>query len=54
MTAYKSELMQVLTERGFVHQLSDAAGLDEIAAGTPVTGYIGFDCTAPSVTTARG
>ena len=48
MAAYKSELLQVLSERGFLHQCSDAEGLDRLAASGPVTGYIGFDCTAPS------
>ena len=49
MSAFKSDLMQVLSERGFIHQASDAEGLDELAAKQSVTGYIGFDCTAPSL-----
>lgn len=49
MTAPKSDLMQVLTERGFIHQTSDEAGLDALAASASITGYIGFDCTAPSL-----
>ena len=49
MTQFKSDLMRVLDERGFIHQCSDAAGLDALAASGPVTGYIGFDCTAPSL-----
>ena len=49
MTAFKSDLMHVLSERGFIHQSSDAEGLDALAAGGPVTGYIGFDCTAKSL-----
>ena len=49
MTVYKSELMNVLSERGFIHQLSDESGLDEAAATSSLTGYIGFDCTAPSL-----
>jgi tyrosyl-tRNA synthetase len=48
MAEYKSDLLRTLSERGFIHQLSDAAGLDEQAAAGPVTGYIGFDCTARS------
>jgi len=49
MTAFKSELMQILTERGFIHQCSDTAALDERFAAGPVTGYIGFDATAKSL-----
>ena len=48
MTEYKSDLLRTLSERGFIHQVSDPAGLDEQAAAGPVTGYIGFDCTARS------
>jgi tyrosyl-tRNA synthetase len=49
MSEFKSDLMRVLHERGFVHQCSDPAGLDGLAVEGPVTGYIGFDCTAPSL-----
>ena len=49
MSQFKSDLMQVLDERGFIHQCSDPAGLDALALSGPVTGYIGFDCTAPSL-----
>ena len=49
MSAFKSELMQILTERGFVHQCSDSEGLDSQFAAGPVTGYIGFDATASSL-----
>ncbi len=49
MSALKSDLMQVLTERGFIHQTSDTEGLDALAASEALTGYIGFDCTAPSL-----
>ena len=48
MTAYKSDLLRTLSERGFIHQLSDAESLDALALAGPVTGYIGFDCTAKS------
>jgi tyrosyl-tRNA synthetase len=48
MSTFKSDLMQVLSERGFIHQASDADGLDELASKQSLTGYIGFDCTAPS------
>lgn len=49
MAKYKSELMKTLTERGFLYQCTDEAGLDKAAASSVVTGYIGFDCTAPSL-----
>ena len=49
MSAYKSDFLQVLAERGFIHQVSDAAGLDAKAAAGPITAYVGFDATAPSL-----
>ncbi len=49
MSPFKSDLMHVLSERGFVHQCSDPEGLDALAMAGPVTGYIGFDCTARSL-----
>lgn len=49
MEPFKSELMQVLVGRGFLHQSSDPQGLDALAAKERVTGYIGFDCTASSL-----
>jgi tyrosyl-tRNA synthetase len=49
MSAYKSEFLNVLATRGFIHQLSDTEGLDARAAQGAITAYIGFDCTAPSL-----
>lgn len=49
MTDYKSELLRVLSSRGYIHQLTDSAGLDTIASTSIVPGYIGFDPTAPSL-----
>src|ERR1700693_4190001 len=49
MSAYKSDFLNVLAEREFIHQLSDAAGLDAKAASTTITAYVGFDATAPSL-----
>jgi len=49
MSAYKSDFLQVLAERGFIHQVSDAEGLDAKAAAGPITAYVGFDATAPSL-----
>jgi tyrosyl-tRNA synthetase len=45
----KSDFLRVLIERGFVHQCSDYAGLDEKALSGSLVAYIGFDCTAPSL-----
>ncbi len=49
MATYKSEFLNVLASRGFIHQLSDADGLDARAAAGAITGYVGFDATAPSL-----
>ena len=45
----RSDFLRVLRERGYVHQCSDWAGLDEKALAGGLTAYIGFDCTAPSL-----
>ena len=45
----QSEFLRAMTERGFMHQCTDFAALDAKAAQTPVTAYIGFDCTADSL-----
>jgi tyrosyl-tRNA synthetase len=49
MSTYESDLLRLLDERGYVHQMTDAAGLDALAAKQVVPGYIGFDATAPSL-----
>ncbi len=49
MSAFKSEFLHTLSERGFIHQISDEAGLDALFAKESVTAYIGFDPTAPSL-----
>ncbi|MET4038552.1 tyrosine--tRNA ligase [Bradyrhizobium sp. RT6a] len=49
MTAFKSDFLNTLQERGFVHQCSDFEGLDALAAKGEVTGYVGYDCTARSL-----
>ncbi len=49
MSEHQSELLRVLESRGYVHQTTDAAGLDALAARQIVPGYIGFDATAPSL-----
>ncbi|MBW8842694.1 MAG: tyrosine--tRNA ligase [Sphingomonadales bacterium] len=49
MTDYKSDLLRLLSERGYIHQVTDAAALDALATKQVVPGYIGFDATAPSL-----
>src|SRR5689334_11526436 len=49
MSAYKSDFLRILAERGFIHQISDAEGLDAKAMAGPITAYVGFDATAPSL-----
>jgi tyrosyl-tRNA synthetase len=49
MTAYHSDLLRLLDERGYIHQATDAAALDALASKEIVPGYIGFDATAPSL-----
>ncbi|QFT77862.1 tyrosine--tRNA ligase [Erythrobacter sp. THAF29] len=47
--AYESDLLRLLDERGYIHQVTDPGALDELAAKEVVPGYIGFDATAPSL-----
>ena len=49
MSRFKSEYLNTLQERGFIHQISDESGLDDLLAKETVSAYIGFDCTAPSL-----
>ena len=49
MTNYRSDFLRTLEARGFIDQCTDSAGLDRQATAGPVTGYIGFDCTANSL-----
>jgi tyrosyl-tRNA synthetase len=49
MNAYKSDFLNVLAARGFIHQLSEPEALDALARSSMLTAYIGFDCTAPSL-----
>ncbi|PZT92242.1 MAG: tyrosine--tRNA ligase [Citromicrobium sp.] len=49
MSSFTSELLRVLDERGYIHQVTDVEGLDTLAASQTVPGYIGFDATAPSL-----
>jgi tyrosyl-tRNA synthetase len=49
MNTYKSDFLNVLATRGFIHQVSEPETLDALARSSTITGYIGFDCTAPSL-----
>jgi tyrosyl-tRNA synthetase len=49
MSAYKSDFLQVLADRGFIHQVSEPEALDALAVSSRLTAYIGFDCTASSL-----
>ncbi|MBE7202802.1 MAG: tyrosine--tRNA ligase, partial [Parafilimonas terrae] len=47
--APKSDFLRILTERGYIHQASDLAGIDAAALEGRLTTYVGYDCTAPSL-----
>ena len=49
MSGFKSDFLRTLSERGFIHQMSDESGLDELFTKETVTAYIGFDPTASSL-----
>ncbi len=49
MTGFKSDLLRVLSERGYIHQITDGEALDKLATSQVVPAYVGFDATAPSL-----
>jgi tyrosyl-tRNA synthetase len=49
MTSFSSDLLRLLSTRGYIHQMTDAAALDALASKQVIPGYIGFDPTAPSL-----
>ena len=49
MATFKSDLMNVLAERGYIHQCSDPEGLDAAALRAAIVSYVGYDCTGPSL-----
>ena len=49
MRKFKSDFLNVLSERGFIHQISDAEALDAAAKAGRIAAYIGFDATAASL-----
>lgn len=46
---YKSDFLHELDARGYIHQISDPAGLDTLASRSEIIAYVGYDCTAPSL-----
>ena len=49
MTLFQSDLLNTLTARGYIHQMTDGGALDALASKSIIPGYIGFDATAPSL-----
>jgi tyrosyl-tRNA synthetase len=49
MSIFRSDFLRILAERGFIHQCSDPEGLDRLFNEGPVTAYVGYDCTGPSL-----
>ena len=49
MSAHKSEFIQSVIERGYLHQCTDLEKFDARASEKPISAYIGFDCTASSL-----
>jgi tyrosyl-tRNA synthetase len=49
MIAFKSDFLNVLQSRGFIHQVSDPESLDALAVRGEAIAYVGYDCTAPSL-----
>lgn len=49
MSTHKSDFLNILTERGYIHQCSDAEAVDALAAKGEIVAYVGYDCTAASL-----
>ncbi|HSO42634.1 MAG TPA: tyrosine--tRNA ligase, partial [Rhodospirillales bacterium] len=49
MISQPSQFVQTVVERGYLHQCTDLEGLAAASADKTIVGYIGFDCTAPSL-----
>ena len=49
MSAYTSTLLRLLDERGYIQGTANVEPLDALATKEVVSGYIGFDATAPSL-----
>ena len=49
MSQYKSDFLNIMAERGYIHQISDAEGVDGLAGKRQLIAYVGYDCTAASL-----
>ncbi len=49
MRCHRSEFVQAIAARGFLHQATDLEALDRLCASERITAYIGFDATADSL-----
>ena len=49
MSAYRSDFLNALDQRGLIHQISNPDALDKQAREGIITGYVGYDATATSL-----
>ena len=49
MSEYTSSFLRVMSERDFIHQVTDWKSLDALLSEKNMVAYIGFDCTADSL-----
>jgi tyrosyl-tRNA synthetase len=49
MGPFKADFLRTLSERGYIHQITDAAALDARAQSGVISAYVGFDATADSL-----
>ena len=49
MSEYTSSFLRVMSERNFIHQVTDWTSLDTLLSEKNMVAYIGFDCTADSL-----
>ena len=49
MSEYTSSFLRVMSERNFIHQVTDWISLDTLLSEKNMVAYIGFDCTADSL-----
>ena len=49
MSEYTSSFLRIMSERNFIHQITDWTSLDTLLSEKNMVAYIGFDCTADSL-----
>ena len=49
MAPFKADFLRVLSERGYIHQITDGMALDARLGSEVISAYIGFDATADSL-----